>query len=160
MLFGSVNRLFFAFAQDRPRREQVLDAGPQGQQGGDRQQPVPEQEDPAAHPDVFQRLPAQHARRAVAQAPDYAEAQLDLGRVLKEQQRLEEAIVQFEKAIELDSRYAAAYAGCSSAYGQMYQLIAREDRAPLPAGDRLTWGAITEGTVLAGFAYPIVQIVR
>lgn len=34
------------------------------------------------------------------------------------------------------------------------------NRAPLPAGDRLTWGAITDGTVLAGFAYPIVQIVR
>jgi len=41
---------------------------------------------------------------------------------------VEYAIQLFEKAIELDSRYAAAYAGCSSAYGQMYQLIAREDR--------------------------------
>ncbi len=41
---------------------------------------------------------------------------------------VEYAIQLFEKAIELDPRYAAAYAGCSSAYGQMYQLIAREER--------------------------------
>src|SRR4029453_4224583 len=41
---------------------------------------------------------------------------------------VEYAIQLFEKAIELDPRYAAAYAGCSSAYGQVYQLIAREER--------------------------------
>jgi TolB-like protein/Flp pilus assembly protein TadD len=40
----------------------------------------------------------------------------------------ERAIQLFEKAIELDPRYAAAYAGCSSAYGQMYQWFSREDR--------------------------------
>ena len=34
---------------------------------------------------------------------------------------VEYAIQLFEKAIELDPRYAAAYAACSSAYGQMYQ---------------------------------------
>lgn len=39
----------------------------------------------------------------------------------------EYAIQLFEKAIELDPRYAAAYAGCSSAYGQMYQWFSRED---------------------------------
>jgi hypothetical protein len=37
----------------------------------------------------------------------------------------ERAIQLFEKAIELDPRYAAAYAGCSSAYGQMYQWFSR-----------------------------------
>ena len=41
---------------------------------------------------------------------------------------VEYAIQLFEKAIELDPRYAAAYAGCSSAYGQMYQWFARDDK--------------------------------
>jgi TolB-like protein/Flp pilus assembly protein TadD len=40
----------------------------------------------------------------------------------------ERAIQLFEKAIELDPRYAAAYAACSSAYGQMYQWFSREDQ--------------------------------
>ncbi len=40
----------------------------------------------------------------------------------------ERAIQLFEKAIELDPRYAAAYAACSSAYGQMYQWFSREDK--------------------------------
>jgi TolB-like protein/Flp pilus assembly protein TadD len=40
----------------------------------------------------------------------------------------ERAIQLFEKAIELDPRYAAAYAGCSSAYGQMYQWFSREEQ--------------------------------
>jgi TolB-like protein/tetratricopeptide (TPR) repeat protein len=39
----------------------------------------------------------------------------------------EYAIQLFEKAIELDPRYAAAYAGCSCAYGQMYQWFSREE---------------------------------
>jgi adenylate cyclase len=39
----------------------------------------------------------------------------------------EYAIQLFEKAIELDPRYAAAYAACSSAYGQMYQYFSREE---------------------------------
>jgi TolB-like protein/Flp pilus assembly protein TadD len=33
----------------------------------------------------------------------------------------------FEKAIELDPRYAAAYAGCSEAYGQLYSLFERKE---------------------------------
>jgi len=40
---------------------------------------------------------------------------------------VEHAIQLFEKAIELDPRYAAAYAACSSAYGQMYQYFSREE---------------------------------
>ena len=40
----------------------------------------------------------------------------------------EYAISLFEKAIELDPRYAAAYAACSSAYGQMYQWFARDEK--------------------------------
>jgi adenylate cyclase len=40
---------------------------------------------------------------------------------------IEYAIQLFEKAIELDPRYAAAYAACSSAYGQMYQYFARDE---------------------------------
>lgn len=39
----------------------------------------------------------------------------------------EYAIQLFEKAIELDPRYAAAYAGCSCAYGQMYQWFSRAE---------------------------------
>ncbi len=39
---------------------------------------------------------------------------------------VEYAIQLFEKAIELDPRYAAAYAACSSAYGQMYQYFSRQ----------------------------------
>ena len=38
---------------------------------------------------------------------------------------IERAIQLFEKAIELDPRYAAAYAACSSAYGQLYWLFER-----------------------------------
>ncbi len=56
----------------------------------------------------------------------YLRGQEQLYRLTK--RSVEYAIQLFEKAIELDSRYAAAYAGCSSAYGQMYQLIAREER--------------------------------
>jgi TolB-like protein/Flp pilus assembly protein TadD len=56
----------------------------------------------------------------------YLRGQDQLYRLTK--RSVEYAIQLFEKAIELDSRYAAAYAGCSSAYGQMYQLIAREER--------------------------------
>jgi adenylate cyclase len=41
---------------------------------------------------------------------------------------VENAIQLFEKAIELDPRYAAAYAACSSAYGQMYQYFARDEK--------------------------------
>ena len=56
----------------------------------------------------------------------YLRGQDQLYRLTK--RSVEYAIQLFEKAIELDSRYASAYAGCSSAYGQMYQLIAREER--------------------------------
>jgi len=56
----------------------------------------------------------------------YLRGQDQLYRLTK--RSIEYAIQLFEKAIELDSRYAAAYAGCSSAYGQMYQLISREER--------------------------------
>ena len=41
---------------------------------------------------------------------------------------VEYSIQLFEKAIELDPRYAAAYAGASSAYGQMYQWFSRQER--------------------------------
>ena len=41
---------------------------------------------------------------------------------------VEYSIQLFEKAIELDPRYAAAYAGCSSAYGQMYQWFSRQEK--------------------------------
>jgi adenylate cyclase len=41
---------------------------------------------------------------------------------------VEYAIQLFEKAIELDPRFAAAYAACSSAYGQRYQYFAREEK--------------------------------
>lgn len=41
---------------------------------------------------------------------------------------VEYAIQLFEKAIELDPRYAAAYAACSSAYGQMYQYFSRHEQ--------------------------------
>jgi adenylate cyclase len=40
---------------------------------------------------------------------------------------VEYAIQLFEKAIELDPRYAAAYAACSSAYGQRFQYFARDE---------------------------------
>jgi TolB-like protein/Tfp pilus assembly protein PilF len=46
---------------------------------------------------------------------------------------VEYAIQLFEKAIELDPRYAAAYAACSSAYGQRYQYFAREEKYRLRA---------------------------
>ncbi|HET6402586.1 MAG TPA: TIR domain-containing protein, partial [Candidatus Kapabacteria bacterium] len=41
---------------------------------------------------------------------------------------IEYAIQLFEKAIELDPRFAAAYAGCSSAYGQLYASFQREEK--------------------------------
>ncbi|HZK75784.1 MAG TPA: TIR domain-containing protein [Candidatus Kapabacteria bacterium] len=41
---------------------------------------------------------------------------------------IEYAIQLFEKAIELDPRFAAAYAGASSAYGQLYASFQREEK--------------------------------
>lgn len=62
-----------------------------------------------------------------AQAYDlYLRGQAYLYRLQK--RGTEYAIQLFEKAIELDPRYAAAYAGCSCAYGQMYQWFSREEK--------------------------------
>lgn len=62
-----------------------------------------------------------------AQAYDlYLRGQDYLYRLTK--RSVEYSIQLFEKAIELDPRYAAAYAACSSAYGQMYQYFAREEK--------------------------------
>ena len=62
-----------------------------------------------------------------AQAYDlYLRGQAYLYRLTK--RGTEYAIQLFEKAIELDPRYAAAYAGCSCAYGQMYQWFSREEQ--------------------------------
>jgi adenylate cyclase len=64
---------------------------------------------------------------ANAQAYDlYLRGQDYLYRLTK--RSLEYAIQLFERAIELDRRYAAAYAACSSAYGQMYQYFSRDDK--------------------------------
>ena len=62
-----------------------------------------------------------------AQAYDlYLRGQDYLYRLTK--RSVEYAIQLFERAIQLDPRYAAAYAACSSAYGQMYQYFAREEK--------------------------------
>jgi TolB-like protein/Flp pilus assembly protein TadD len=62
-----------------------------------------------------------------AQAYDlYLRGQDYLYRLTK--RSVERAIQLFEKAIELDPRYAAAYAGCSGAYGQMYWLFSRDEK--------------------------------
>jgi adenylate cyclase len=62
-----------------------------------------------------------------AQAYDlYLRGQAYLYRLSKK--GTEYAIQLFEKAIELDPRYAAAYAGCSCAYGQMYGWFSREEQ--------------------------------
>ena len=62
-----------------------------------------------------------------AQAYDlYLRGQAYLYRLTK--RGTEHAIQLFEKAIELDPRYAAAYAGCSCAYGQMHAWFSREDQ--------------------------------
>ena len=62
-----------------------------------------------------------------AQAYDlYLRGQDYLYRLTK--RSVEYAIQLFEKAIELDPRYAAAYAACSSAYGQMYQYFDRDEK--------------------------------
>lgn len=61
-----------------------------------------------------------------AQAYDlYLRGQEHLYRLTKRSS--EYAIQLFEKAIELDPRFAAAYAGCSSAYGQVYQQFSRQE---------------------------------
>jgi adenylate cyclase len=62
-----------------------------------------------------------------AQAYDlYLRGQDYLYRLTK--RSVEYAIQLFEKAIELDPRFAAAYAACSSAYGQRYQYFARDEQ--------------------------------
>jgi TolB-like protein/tetratricopeptide (TPR) repeat protein len=62
-----------------------------------------------------------------AQAYDlYLRGQEHLYRLTKRSS--EYAIQLFEKAIELDPRFAAAYAGCSSAYGQVYQQFSRQEK--------------------------------
>ncbi|MDH5177256.1 MAG: tetratricopeptide repeat protein [Gammaproteobacteria bacterium] len=61
-----------------------------------------------------------------AQAYDlYLKGQEYLYRMTK--RSVEYSIQLFEKAIELDPRYAAAYANASSAYGQLYQMFSRQD---------------------------------
>jgi adenylate cyclase len=62
-----------------------------------------------------------------AQAYDlYLRGQDYLFRLTK--RSVERAIQLFEKAIELDPRFAAAYAGCSGAYGQMYWMFTRDEK--------------------------------
>jgi adenylate cyclase len=62
-----------------------------------------------------------------AQAYDlYLRGQDYLNRMTK--RSIEYAIQLFEKAIELDPRYAAAYAGASSAYGEMYNSFSGQER--------------------------------
>ncbi len=62
-----------------------------------------------------------------AQAYDlYLRGQDYLNRMTK--RSIEYAIQVFEKAIELDPRYAAAYAGASSAYGEMYNSFSGQER--------------------------------
>jgi adenylate cyclase len=74
---------------------------------------------------VTERISLTKRHTVNAQAYDlYLKGQDYLYRLTK--RNVERAIQLFEKAIELDPRYAAAYAGCSSAYGQMYWLFARE----------------------------------
>jgi adenylate cyclase len=74
---------------------------------------------------VTERISLTKRQTVNAQAYDlYLRGQDYLYRFTK--RNIERAIQLFEKAIELDPRYAAAYAGCSSAYGQMYWLFARE----------------------------------
>jgi TolB-like protein/Flp pilus assembly protein TadD len=76
---------------------------------------------------VTERISLTKRNTVNAQAYDlYLKGQDYLYRLTK--RNVERAIQLFEKAIELDPRYAAAYAGCSSAYGQMYWLFAREQR--------------------------------
>jgi adenylate cyclase len=62
-----------------------------------------------------------------AQAYDlYLRGQDYLYRLTK--RSVERAIQLFEKAIELDPRFAAAHAGCSGAYGQMYWMFTRDEK--------------------------------
>jgi len=76
---------------------------------------------------VTERISLTKRQTVNAQAYDlYLKGQDYLYRMTK--RNVERAIQLFEKAIELDPRYAAAYAGCSSAYGQMYWLFAREQK--------------------------------
>jgi adenylate cyclase len=64
---------------------------------------------------------------ANAQAYDlYLRGQDYLYRLTK--RSVEYAIQLFERAIELDPRYAVAYAACSSAYGQLYWLFLRDQK--------------------------------
>jgi TolB-like protein/Flp pilus assembly protein TadD len=76
---------------------------------------------------VTERISLTKRHTVNAQAYDlYLKGQDYLYRLTK--RNVERAIQLFEKAIELDPRYAAAYAGCSSAYGQLYWLFARDPK--------------------------------
>jgi adenylate cyclase len=76
---------------------------------------------------VTERISLTKRHTVNAQAYDlYLKGQDYLYRLTK--RNVERAIQLFEKAIELDPRYAAAYAGCSSAYGQLYWLFARDEK--------------------------------
>ena len=96
-----------------------------------------------------------------AQAYDlYLRGQDYLYRLTK--RSIERAIQLFEKAIELDGRYAAAYAGCSSAYAQMYWLFARDakhrDRAQELAFKALMYdGNLAEAYMAMGQYYFIAD---
>jgi len=74
---------------------------------------------------VKERISLTKRQTVNAQAYDlYLRGQDYLYRFTK--RNIERAIQLFEKAIELDPRYAAAYAACSNAYGQLYWLFERD----------------------------------
>ena len=76
---------------------------------------------------VKERISLTKRQTVNAQAYDlYLRGQDYLYRFTK--RNIQRAIQLFEKAIELDPRYAAAYAACSNAYGQLYWLFARDPK--------------------------------
>ena len=66
-------------------------------------------------------------RRATESDPDYALAFFDLGNVLDELQKVEEAVAAYERALKLVPRYADAHYNLALAYR------ARERASPRPA---------------------------
>lgn len=86
-----------------------------------------------------------------AQAYDlYLRGQDYLYRLTK--RSVEYAIQLFERAIELDPRFAAAYAACSSAYGQRYQYFAREEKYRVRAQELSFKALMYDGNLAEAYA--------
>lgn len=75
--------------------------------------------------DVDRQRVERYLTRAVELDPTFPAARVSLGKILTQQNRVDEAVIHFERALEYDSKYAEAY----YQLGRAYQRLKRTDDA-------------------------------